>query len=155
MHLCGPGLTTISYKKRKEKLTKSKQEELERGWKERNKFLKDLNLPKETFEEYLDFVYGRGKKEKKKEVNESKYSKTSSKAKITNSDDEKSSKFFHSNQAEKKIPSLGLWVTGPVSSKPAPTYTGEKIIGIGTMHKSNMVPIFSDSEAQDISRMRR
>lgn len=34
-------------------------------------------------------------------------------------------------------------------------YTGDKIIGIGTMHKSNAVPIFSDEQAKDISRMRR
>ena len=34
-------------------------------------------------------------------------------------------------------------------------YTGNKILGIGTMHKSNAVPIFSDEEAQDIARMRR
>ena len=34
-------------------------------------------------------------------------------------------------------------------------YTGTKILGIGTMHKSNAVPIFSDEEAQDIARMRR
>jgi hypothetical protein len=29
------------------------------------------------------------------------------------------------------------------------------MIGIGTMHKSNMVPIFSTEEATDISKMRR
>jgi len=34
-------------------------------------------------------------------------------------------------------------------------YTGTKVKGIGTMHKSNAVPIFSDEEAVDISRMRR
>lgn len=34
-------------------------------------------------------------------------------------------------------------------------YTGTKIIGIGTMHKSNAVPIFSDDEAKAISTMRR
>ena len=34
-------------------------------------------------------------------------------------------------------------------------YTGTKILGIGTMHKSNAVPIFSDEEAVEISRMRR
>ena len=34
-------------------------------------------------------------------------------------------------------------------------YTGTKILGIGTMHKSNAVPIFSDDEAKDIARMRR
>ena len=34
-------------------------------------------------------------------------------------------------------------------------YTGTKVKGIGTMHKSNGVPIFSDQEARDISSMRR
>jgi len=34
-------------------------------------------------------------------------------------------------------------------------YTGTKILGIGTMHKSNAVPIFSDEQAQDIAKMRR
>lgn len=35
------------------------------------------------------------------------------------------------------------------------TYTGTKIKGVGTMHKSNAVPVFSDQEARDISSMRR
>ncbi len=48
-----------------------------------------------------------------------------------------------------------LWVTGAITTKPTPTYTGTKIIGIGTMHKSNAVPIFSDDEAKEISSMRR
>jgi hypothetical protein len=34
-------------------------------------------------------------------------------------------------------------------------YTGTKVLGIGTMHKSNAVPIFSDEQAVEISRMRR
>jgi hypothetical protein len=39
--------------------------------------------------------------------------------------------------------------------KPAKQYTGTKVKGIATMHKSNAVPIFSDEEAVEISRMRR
>ena len=39
--------------------------------------------------------------------------------------------------------------------KPNPIYTGTKVKGIATMHKSNAVPVFSDEEAQDISKMRR
>jgi hypothetical protein len=35
------------------------------------------------------------------------------------------------------------------------SYTGNKIKGIGTMHKSNAVPVFSDNEAKDIASMRR
>ena len=34
-------------------------------------------------------------------------------------------------------------------------YTGTKMIGIGTLHKSNAVPIFSEEDAVEISRMRR
>ena len=53
-----------------------------------------------------------------------------------------------------KIPSLPF--TAGACTKPVQkVYTGNKIIGIGTMHKSNAVPIFSDEEAKDISKMRR
>jgi hypothetical protein len=45
--------------------------------------------------------------------------------------------------------------TGAISSRESPQYTGTKVKGIGTMHKSNAVPIFSDEEAIAISSMRR
>jgi hypothetical protein len=38
---------------------------------------------------------------------------------------------------------------------PAKVYTGTKVKGIATMHKSNAVPVFSDEEAKSISSMRR
>ena len=56
---------------------------------------------------------------------------------------------------EPRIPSLDTGHTGAVTIKQTPQYTGNKIVGIGTMHKSNAVPIFSDQEAKDISTMRR
>jgi len=34
-------------------------------------------------------------------------------------------------------------------------YTGTKVLGIATMHKSNAVPVFAEEEAIEISRMRR
>ena len=43
----------------------------------------------------------------------------------------------------------------PCTKKTDAVYTGTKIKGIGTMHKSNAVPVFSDEEAKDISKMRR
>lgn len=54
-----------------------------------------------------------------------------------------------------KIRSLNEWVTGPVNFKREQKYTGDKIIGIGTMHKSNAVPVFDDSQAKDLASMRR
>ena len=39
--------------------------------------------------------------------------------------------------------------------KPSPVYTGTMVKGIATMLKSNAVPVFSNEEAADISKMRR
>ena len=51
------------------------------------------------------------------------------------------------------IPSLGM--SGVATKAPPKVYTGTKVMGIATMHKSNAVPVFSDEEAVEISRMRR
>lgn len=55
-----------------------------------------------------------------------------------------------------KIPSLSAdgcaGVAAPLANK---VYTGTKLVGIATMHKSNMVPVFSKDEATEVSRMRR
>lgn len=44
---------------------------------------------------------------------------------------------------------------GTATLPPPKVYTGTKVKGIATMHKSNAVPVFSDEEAIDISKMRR
>lgn len=43
----------------------------------------------------------------------------------------------------------------PCTKAPEKRYTGTAIKGIGTMHKSNAVPIFSDEQAIEIATMRR
>ena len=53
-----------------------------------------------------------------------------------------------------KINSLPF-TAGPCLKVPDKVYTGTKVKGIGTMHKSNAVPVFSDEEAVEISKMRR
>ena len=47
--------------------------------------------------------------------------------------------------------------SGGVATKPVKgnVYTGDKMKGIGTLHKSNAVPIFTDEEAKDQANMRR
>lgn len=44
---------------------------------------------------------------------------------------------------------------GIAAKREAPMYTGDKIKGIGTLHKSNAVPVFTDEEAIDLAHMRR
>lgn len=57
----------------------------------------------------------------------------------------------------REMPKINSRDTGWVAcTKPKDKeYTGTKVKGIGTMHKSNAVPIFSDEEAIEISKMRR
>jgi hypothetical protein len=57
-------------------------------------------------------------------------------------------------RSSKNIPSRDSGL-GVAALKESPKYTGTKIKGIGTLHKSNAVPIFSDEEAIDIAKMRR
>jgi hypothetical protein len=55
----------------------------------------------------------------------------------------------------RKYPSMvtpGGSATKPVVGK---VYTGTAMKGIGTLHKSNAVPIFSNEEARDLANMRR
>ena len=52
------------------------------------------------------------------------------------------------------IPSLNSGA-GVATLAPAKVYTGTKVMGIATMHKSNAVPVFSNEEAIAISTMRR
>jgi hypothetical protein len=52
------------------------------------------------------------------------------------------------------IPSRGD-STGNATLAAPKVYTGTKVKGIATMHKSNAVPVFSDEEAIEISKMRR
>lgn len=44
---------------------------------------------------------------------------------------------------------------GSCAKKESPKYTGTKMLGVGQMHKSNAVPIFSQDDAIEIARMRR
>jgi hypothetical protein len=63
--------------------------------------------------------------------------------------------FVPPGRETKSFPSLGS--NGGVATKPVNTlhYTGSKMKGIGTLHKSNAVPVFTDEEARDQANMRR
>ena len=57
------------------------------------------------------------------------------------------------DQGDKISYGIGTGIGKKVEPK---QYTGErKLLGIATMHKSNMVPVFAKQDAEDIARMRR
>lgn len=151
MHIASPALTTNNTRRRKEKLSRRQQAELEQGWKDRNQRLKEMGLPKETLEQYIEWVYGRGKKTKKtEEVAYTVKSPAQGKNSLRIQDAE-----VNISSPKKTSSIIPEAAKGPVSTKPSPTYTGTKIIGVATMHKSNLVPVFSDEEAEAVAKMRR
>ncbi len=152
MHLA-VGLTTTSTKKRKKKLTKSQQEELERNWRDRNQWLKKQSLPTQAYEQFLEWVYGKGKKEKsihqKNRMSGSTIQPQTSGNKIqaNNETDERSWKNIKSHVDRPSSEAC--------TKKPQVAYTGKEMVGIAQMSKSNAVPVFSQQEILDIARMRR
>jgi len=128
MHLCGPALTTTGKKKGKFKFRNA--EEAQRA-RELDADWKDL-LKRQGVEQ-------EARRRRRAMAAEPLVYKLETPVGRTNT---------------KHIPSLNTGA-GVAVLAPAKVYTGTKVKGIATMHKSNAVPVFSDEEAIDISRMRR
>ena len=141
MSLVGPYLTTTSYKKRKQKkLTDNQRTRLEAEWRAHNKEMRRKQLHSmqfDTFEQYLSYV--RGEYTPKAKSNEFKEYKPD----------------YSYSRSTQHIPSHGDGI-GVATRKESVKYTGDLIVGIGTMHKSNAVPIMrGTNEAEEIAKMRR
>lgn len=76
------------------------------------------------------------------------------KSKLTRQYSLKASLHIPSDQSTSHIPSKDTW-SGDTAKHENPKYTGDAVLGISTMHKSNLVPIFSKEEAIDNASMRR
>ena len=141
MHLVGPYLTTTNYRKRKTKVTQSQMNRWMDGWREKCKQNKRLGLAKPTFEEYVDALHGRVKTDKPKFVP------------LAARDDEIMNRI---RQHKELYPSgNGFGNASSTAKKEPQKYTGTLIKGIATMHKSNAVPVIDQTQAIEISQMRR
>ena len=144
MHLVGPYMTTTNYKKRKKKeLTPNKLEALRVEWRQYNKRMRQQNMHSlqwDTFEDYLAYVQGNPpKRTKEKEFKENAPVKSY----------ERHTESYPSLQTSDTIP-------GACAKRETPKYTGDLIVGIGTMHKSNAVPIMRGTkQAEELAKMRR
>ena len=135
MHLV-PGMTSLNTKKAKVKITKSRMLELKEEHRLHNKKYKNDKILAPhmvmDFDTYLKFRFGKLKHKKKDRgeyVPNNAVSTTRTKTKI------------EPHVCAKKEPKV---------------YDGErKLIGIGILHKSNLVPIFDEEHAKDLSKMRR
>jgi hypothetical protein len=131
MHLLGPAYTTTNVGKRKSKMSAIKHTKLGLDWLEDCKFCKRIGVKPKTFEEYKQYRSGNYK------------------PKLRGTP---MPEYNVSNHREKYPSGDGIGVT---FAKTPNTYTGDKLIGIATMHKSNSVPVFSQEDAIEIARMRR
>ena len=140
MHLVGPYMTTTNYKKPKnKKLTQKRLEELRVEWRQYNKRMRQQHCHSAQFETLEDYIaYTQGKPVVKKKQEFTTYVP--------------SNPVYRSTQ---HIPSFGSGV-GVATKQESPKYTGDLIVGIATMHKSNAVPVMRGTkQAEEIAKMRR
>lgn len=142
MHL-ERGLTTLNTKKRKKaKLTLGKVAKLEQQMKEHNKYMKSIGAPNlvMNLKEYTDYCQGNYKSKTKPSVVRTPWHESG----------------VH-RENTKWEPSLNSKDSfAPCTKKKPMEYSGErKLLGIATMHKSNLVPVFSDEDAKELAKMRR
>jgi hypothetical protein len=148
MHLAR-GLSTISTKKRKKKaLTQKDIERYTIEWRKHNKAMRRANnhsLQYDTVNDYISYVRGEYKAPVKSRGT---YTPDTS-----------------WRRDDPKIPSAmeeaiknGTFNRGCSggTKKESPKYTGDLIVGIATMHKSNAVPVMRGTkQAEEIAKMRR
>ena len=146
MHLA-KGLTTTRTKKPKNKpLTQKAIDEYTIAWRAHNKDCRRRHLHDfqfESLEAYIKYVRGG------KYVADKKHTAAKTKAQPK-------------PVVKKDIPSHTSNYTGALAKPEPKVYSGErKLVGIATMHKSNMVPVFEDEEgnarkeATELANMRR
>jgi hypothetical protein len=142
MHLAPVYYTTTNYKNRKNrKLTDNQMKKLETEWRQYNKRMRKMNCHSAQFDNLDDYI-----------------AYTQGKYKPTIKGSNETLKVKESYRRETPyIPSSNN-VAGNAPKKESQVYSGERqLLGIATMHKSNMVPIFADNkeEAKEIASMRR
>ena len=127
MHLCGPALTTTGKKKGKVKFRNADEARKARELDESWKALqKQWGVEADN-------------KKRKRGLSAPEW---------------KPERTVYRGSTDPRPPSLNSGL-GVATLAPPKVYTGTKVKGIATMHKSNAVPVFSDEEAIDISKMRR
>ena len=138
MHLIR-GMSSLNTKKRKAKKLDMVKAEVQ--WRQYNKDMRRKHMHScqfDTLDEYVAYISGKLKPKKRKFVPyEPKTTAPVSKPDYPS--------------VSPKSPVHGIPEAG--RRKESPKYTGDYIVGIATMHKSNAVPITNQEQAIEIARM--
>lgn len=144
MHLARGYSTLNTRKPQQKKLTKAQREKLTEEHRLYNKKMKQAGRHSErmTFEEYVEYVYGKKKTVKKQEHLAQTEVKTFQ---------PKAQGYQRETVQYKSLDSE----RGVALQPDRKEYTGTLIKGIATMHKSNAVPVLGEEDATAIANMRR
>lgn len=123
------------------KMTRAKREQIERDLRLKNKALRQRGEPQWTFDQYVDWLTGRTPKHQSDSSSTYSWQPSSSPRRGA--------------EQTARVPSRKSDVSGACALPEPKRYTGSLVKGISVLHKSNAVPVISDEEITDISRMRR
>ena len=131
MHL-QRGMTTINYGKTNHKLNAAQRKARDKALAEQRKLLKKVGVDPDRNIDPSQFRVSYG------------------------SEVVSSGKNSQSVSSRVSQPEPTLWKDAGAKRHKPQTYSGKKkLIGIAMMHKSNLVPVFSEEDAKEISAMRR
>ena len=139
MHLVR-GMSTLSTKKRRQKKKNINHAQMERDWKSYNKDMRRKNMHSCQFASLQDYVDYRMGNMKKKKTEFIPYESEKPKPICSSAN--------YPSLSKESIPE-------PATRKESPVYSGDYVVGIATMHKSNLVPIGRGDNPQDYATMRR
>ena len=135
MHMLGHAFSTVNTSRRKKKLSDSQYHKFAMELNAYNKQMKKYGLKPKTLDEYIAYRQGKLKPQLKGVVKDPLKATTL-------------------RRESPKVPSYGDQV-GSIPAKPEQKYTGTLIKGVAVTHKSNIVPVMNQEQAEDIARMRR
>lgn len=145
MHLAR-GFSTINTRKpQQKKLTTAQHNKLTEEHREFNKRMRQAGRHDErmTFEEYVNYVFGKTKTERKQERLAPAEVKTFT---------SKNTPYRRETVQYASMETQSNTIPAAPNKK---EYTGTLVKGIAVMHKSNAVPVINQKEAEMISQMRR
>ena len=145
MHLARGFSTLNTRKPRQQKLTRAQQEKLVEEHRLYNKRMRQAGRHSErmSYEEYVDYVFGKKKSTTKQEYMDPTTVKTFTPP---------APRYTRQTVQYASLETQSRTIPAQPAKK---EYTGTLVKGIATMHKSNAVPVLGEDDATDIAHMRR
>lgn len=137
MHLV-TGMSSLNTRKPQSKATKTQLKLWKSEWQADNRWRKQRGMSARTFDQYVAYRLGAVEKQRREFQP------------LTQTPGQVDLRAHRERYPSQEMSG------GVAAKKESPVYSGErKLLGIATMHKSNMVPVFDQESAVDIARMRR